>query len=189
MKKISANDIQKIFLGKKSSVKESTEEDEIFFKAMKNVQPLKDNKKISNFEYKQLQPIKNPHFDFMENNISDNFKINLLSKKEILQIKNHKKRIESILDLHGKTTDESNILLNNFIKNSFLKGYRLVMIITGKGNNSTNKENNMGVLKAFFLSWLLREESLKYIVSYAIAGENHGGEGAFYIVLRKNRKL
>ncbi|MDR0484903.1 MAG: Smr/MutS family protein [Alphaproteobacteria bacterium] len=189
MKKISNNEFQEIFLGKKEENKESIKEDEIFTRAMDNVIPLKDNKKFLDIPLKKINLEVISNLDFNDNNTPDNFKIRLLSRKEISHIKKLKKSIESVLDLHGRTVAESEILLSSFVKNSFAKGYILVMVITGKGNNSTEKENGMGVLKSFFLSWLQTEESHKYVISYGEAIQSHGGSGAFYVCLRKNKNL
>ncbi|MCL2567038.1 MAG: Smr/MutS family protein [Alphaproteobacteria bacterium] len=187
MKKISKDELKKIFLEKESSKEESNQEDINFLEVMKNVKPLPENKQADFFTYKKLRIESSPSFSFTED-ISHNFKISQLSKKEILQIKKINQPIAT-LDLHGKTTAESSILLDNFIKNCFNRGLRLAIVITGKGNNSAEKENGIGILKAFFLEWLQRGIASQYVVSYSEASPIHGGSGAFYVCLRKNRNL
>ncbi|MDR2008005.1 MAG: Smr/MutS family protein [Alphaproteobacteria bacterium] len=188
MKKISKVEFQEIFLEENEEDSESLQEEIDFLKVMANVKPLKDNKQADFFTLKKLKFKRQADFDFAQD-ISDNFKINSLSKKEISQIKGQQRAVEATLDLHGRTTAESSFLLDNFIKNSFNKGYRLVIVITGKGNNSLEKENGMGVLKSFFLYWLTQGTAMQYVVSYGEAAPLHGGSGAFYVCLRKNQKM
>lgn len=188
MKKLSKNDLHDIFTQKIEEEKTYTkEEDSIFIEAMKNVKPLKDNKKISNFEYKKL---KNLSFtkDIQDNN-NDNFVLNNLTKKDLKNIKNHKKTIDAILDLHGETSKNAEIRLNNFIQSCYLQGKKLVIVITGKGNNSIEKQDGIGVLKSMFLHWTSSPIAKKYIISFSQANPVHGGTGAYYLVIRKNPNI
>lgn len=187
MKKLSENDLQNIFSLKEEDINNEKEDDNIFLELMKNVRPLKNNKKISSFEYKQL---KNLIFNKdIQNNNNNCFKINQISKKDLKNIKNNKKHIDAILDLHGETSKNAEILLNNFVQRSYLQGKRLLIIITGKGNNSLEKQDGLGILKSMFLNWVNSEYASKYIVSFSNANSIHGGEGAYYLVLRKNSNL
>ena len=60
--------------------------------------------------------------------------------------------VEARLDLHGMTQDVAHNALNAFIEDSWRAGKRCVLVITGKGSRSKNKENpyqseNLGILK------------------------------------------
>ncbi len=184
MKKLSKNDFSVIFSLQKEEQDDRKEIDNFFLEIMEHVKPLKNNNKVSNFEYKQL---KNLFYNKdAQDNINDNFKINHLSRKDLKNIKNHKKKVDASLDLHGETSLKAEALLNNFVKKSYLQGKRLIIVVTGKGNNSIEKQEGVGILKAMFLRWVNDSIALKYVVSFSNANPTHGGDGAYYLVLRKN---
>lgn len=84
---------------------------------------------------------------------------------------------ETQIDLHGKTTDESEYLLSEFLKGSVKRGLRKVLIIHGKGNHSKDGP----VLAA----WVKR-----YLESSPVCGETgnpdkrDGGTGATWVILK-----
>ncbi len=182
MKKILNNDFHNIFLPTEDKESNNREDDpNIFLDLMKNVEPLKNNNRFSNFEYKQ---IKNLSFNkSLKYKDLDDFEVNNLTRKEI---KNYKKKIERTLDLHGQTSKNAEILLNKFLEMCFFQQVRFALVITGKGRNSKEKHRDIGILKSLFLSWINSNIAKKYIVSYSVAYSIHGGEGAYYILLRKN---
>ena len=45
------------------------------------------------------------------------------------------------LDLHGFSLDKANEKTYEFIINSYLKGYKKILIVTGKGSRSKSYEN------------------------------------------------
>ncbi len=88
------------------------------------------------------------------------------------------------IDLHGYKIDEAYILLIKFIKESFLKEKRFILIVTGLSNFSDDSIRN-NVLK-----WINGSHDLQRIILYlGFANKKHGGEGAFYCYLRKNNSL
>ncbi len=89
--------------------------------------------------------------------------------------------VEAQLDLHGKTQDEALHLLRNFINNSHSSGKRNVLVITGKGNK------NDGILKNQVPRWLNNTGLRERIIMFSYAKPRHGGDGALYILLKKNR--
>ena len=55
-------------------------------------------------------------------------------------------------DLHGYSLDEANIKISEFIKDSYEKGSKKLIIVTGKGIHSKNEKDpyiskNLGILK------------------------------------------
>ena len=72
------------------------------------------------------------------------------------------------------------------------RGNRLVLVVTGKGNpkNDDNAPWMMsphGVLKQMVPRWLNEPELAALIASVQPAHAKHGGGGALYVYLRKNR--
>ena len=56
------------------------------------------------------------------------------------------------LDLHGKTLDEANQIIENFIKKSYEDKVHKLIIVTGKGLHSNNEKDpyvskDLGILK------------------------------------------
>lgn len=89
--------------------------------------------------------------------------------------------IEARLDLHGKTQDEAFELLRYFVSTSYSMEKRCMLIITGKG------VQGQGVLREQFPKWLSHSGLREYILAYTQAIPQHGGDGAFYVLLRKHR--
>ena len=95
------------------------------------------------------------------------------------------------LDLHGLSLNEANKIVKKFVIQSFEEGYRKLLIITGKGLRSKIHKNpylseQMSVLKHSVPEFIKNDEDLlEKISSISTADLKDGGEGAFYIFLRK----
>ena len=87
--------------------------------------------------------------------------------------------IESRLDLHGMTVARAQNQLAQFIESSAYRGYRCVLVITGKGR---------GVLNGNVPNWLKRPPLSSHVLALAEARPKDGGSGAFYVLLRRNRR-
>jgi DNA-nicking Smr family endonuclease len=94
------------------------------------------------------------------------------------------------LDLHGQTESVAHRTLLAFLKGAHARGLRLVLVVTGKGGSKSvgDAAGRRGVLKTAVPRWL-KEPQFANIVS-ATAGSHirHGGEGALYVYLRKQRR-
>ncbi|MFV0321486.1 MAG: Smr/MutS family protein [Alphaproteobacteria bacterium] len=88
------------------------------------------------------------------------------------------------IDLHGFTAEQAWNALRNFILASANMNRRCVLIITGKGWKS---ENGIGVLRSNVPKWLNSPELHPYILGFSRAQDRDGGDGAFYVMLRRNR--
>ena len=99
------------------------------------------------------------------------------------------------LDLHGHSLIESNKIVKEFIIQSYEDGYKKLLIVTGKGLRSKSHNNpyvseELSVLKYSVPEFIKNEVSLNSKVNRISKGEaKNGGEGAFYIFLKKNKKL
>jgi DNA-nicking Smr family endonuclease len=96
------------------------------------------------------------------------------------------------IDLHGMTQDAAHRTLFAWLATAHQRGYRLVLVITGKGNpkNDDNAPWMMsphGVLKQMVPRWLNEPGLAALIASTQPAHVRHGGDGALYVYLRKNR--
>ncbi len=91
--------------------------------------------------------------------------------------------IDARLDLHGMTLDIAYLKLIDFILYNFDNGVRNLLIITGVGN----KGKGTGVIRQNLQGWLQNPDISGKILYFNNASIKDGGNGAFYIVLRKNR--
>lgn len=100
-------------------------------------------------------------------------------KKSLLLSRKEKRNFsyERYLDLHGLTQDEAFVALSNFLKNCRECGHSKVLVITG-GNVMRNS-----VLRRNFPEWM--HILSEHIVKYDQANLKHGGQGAFYVILKK----
>ena len=104
-------------------------------------------------------------------------------KSKATPIKRKVKRhfsIEQSLDLHGLTYDEAFRQVVVFFSKCQNDGIRNVLVITG-GNPLRNT-----VLREAFVKWC-RNLLGEFIVSYSPANLKHGGDGAFYVILKSKR--
>ena len=81
------------------------------------------------------------------------------------------------IDLHGYSKDKALQKLLGDIPTLRKMQKRCILIITGKGK---------GILRQNLDLWLNHENISPHILSYIQAQPKDGGEGAFYILLRKN---
>jgi len=95
------------------------------------------------------------------------------------------------LDLHGFSLNEANKIVKKFINKSFKDGYKQLLIITGKGlrskvHNNPYLSEQLHVLKHSVPEFIKNDEDLfKKISRMVTADLKDGGEGAFYIFLKK----
>ena len=113
-----------------------------------------------------------------------------LPDKDDIQNKKIIKKTRS-LDLHGKTLEEANDIIENFIKKSHEDKVQKLIIVTGKGLHSNNEKDpyvskDLGILKYSIPEFIRNNEDLMKIISnISEASVKDGGTGAFYIFLKK----
>lgn len=97
---------------------------------------------------------------------------------------------EARLDLHGHTLAQAQPRLTGFIMQSVGNGHRLVLVITGKGRGDLNGSPfpvRQGALRRAVPHWLQSPPLRSLILQVTEAHRRHGGEGALYVYLRRNR--
>ena len=92
-----------------------------------------------------------------------------LPDKDDIQNKTNIKKIRS-LDLHGKTLDDANSIIENFIKKSYEDKVQKLIIVTGKGLHSNNEKDpyvskDLGILKYSIPEFVRNNENLMQIIS------------------------
>jgi DNA-nicking Smr family endonuclease len=100
--------------------------------------------------------------------------------------------IEARLDLHGMRQDEAHDALAAFLARVSSRGFRCVLIITGKGlrrlDDAEWRIEASGVLKSAVPRWLAEPVQRARILAVAEAQPKHGGSGALYVLLRRQRE-
>jgi len=106
--------------------------------------------------------------------------------------------IDARLDLHGKTRAAAHELLKSFLITARSRGHRTVLVITGKGDKSIARHTlhsfdvihtpeRTGVLMRCVPQWLSESGCRELIVGYQPAHPKHGGGGALYVRLRRQK--
>jgi DNA-nicking Smr family endonuclease len=97
------------------------------------------------------------------------------------------------IDLHGMTAERAHRALDRYISVALTRGERLILVITGKGGKARNADDaafmrtDQGVLRQLAPNWLRNGPYAAHIVGIYQAHPRHGGAGAFYIYLKKQR--
>jgi len=93
--------------------------------------------------------------------------------------------LDARIDLHGLTQADAHDALMRFLRVARAEGARIVLVITGKGMRGSDPDR--GVLRRQVPLWLRSPQLRETIVGFEPAGPVHGGEGAFYVRLRRAR--
>ena len=137
----------------------------------------------------------------MTNKISDKDKKdweNFLSSEEKLldkDLKFKKKNYNKTnsIDLHGYTLEEANKAIQDFINKSYEKNINKLIVVTGKGIHSNNETNpyvskDLSILKYSVPEYIENNIELKKIIlEITNAKIEDGGDGAFYIHLKRKK--
>ena len=115
----------------------------------------------------------------------------ILNKDLKITEDNIKKKIIKKIDLHGFSLENANKVIEEFIKECFEKGINKIVIITGKGLRSQNNDNpyvskDLSILKNSVPEYIKSKVNLmRMIKEIKEADIKDGGQGAFYILLKK----
>ena len=110
-----------------------------------------------------------------------------LKKKSYLKIKS--------IDLHGYTLDQANKFIESFIIKSYEENINKIIVVTGKGLHSQNEKDpyvskELSILKYSVPEFISKNKNLMKIINEITDAKiEDGGEGAFYIFLKKNKSI
>ena len=115
-----------------------------------------------------------------------------LLNKDLYSNKNRiQKEIIKTIDLHGLSLQNANNIIEEFIIQCFKKNVNKITVITGKGLRSKSIENpyvskDLSILKHSVPNFIKSKTNLMKIINkIEEANIEDGGEGAFYIFLKK----
>ena len=102
-----------------------------------------------------------------------------------------KKEVIKKIDLHGFSLDNANKVIEEFITDCFKKNINKIIVITGKGLRSKNNENpyvskDLSILRHSVPDFIKSRSNLIEIIKQITEADiEDGGEGSFYIFLKK----
>lgn len=130
-----------------------------------------------------VKPVRHtPDFDYSVTEKLTEGDIHAMDKKTGQRFRNGEMPIEAVLDLHGYTLESGFDALVKFVYAQEKRGARCLLLITGKGGFL-----GRGVIRAEVPNWMNASEIRSLILSYCQAKPKDGGEGAFYILLKRRR--
>jgi DNA-nicking Smr family endonuclease len=97
--------------------------------------------------------------------------------------------IDGTIDLHGMRQAEAHAALARFIRARAARGDRTILVITGKGLKRSEDDAasivERGVLRTMLPIWLSQPGLAQLIAGWDVSARAHGGEGAYYVRLRR----
>lgn len=105
-------------------------------------------------------------------------------------VRRGKRPIDAVFDLHGHTQSSARAALYGFLLEARARNHACVLIITGKGVRlgvGNDAPRVGGVLRARFQDWMREDAFRQHVTRVSKAHDRHGGGGAFYIFLKRNK--
>ena len=90
-----------------------------------------------------------------------------------------REEIGARLDLHGLDQDQAVAALESFLLRAHREGHRAVLVITGRGRMGS------GILRRRAPEWFASPGLRSVIAGVSPAHRRHGGDGAFYVALKR----
>lgn len=106
------------------------------------------------------------------------------------RLRRGKLRPEARIDLHGMTLSQAHPALIRFLSSAHADSKRLVLVITGKGKDRDDggiMPVRRGVLRHQVPQWLQTPPLGSIVLQVTPAHFRHGGDGAYYVYLRRTR--
>ncbi|GHF15253.1 DNA mismatch repair protein MutS [Kordiimonas sediminis] len=124
-----------------------------------------------------------------------------IDRKSKRRIASGRTSVNKSIDLHGLSQSQAYDLLSRTIERSVRDGHKVLIVVTGKGGRRYSQTDSIsaafrtradfeqfgGVLRRMVPLWLEGPELKPFIQSYGTASKEHGGEGALYVLLRRNK--
>ncbi|MDQ0392459.1 Smr/MutS family protein [Labrys monachus] len=114
-----------------------------------------------------------------------------IDRKERRQIVRGAREIEARIDLHGMRQAEAHGALRGFLAIAQMRGYSMVLVITGKGAADEALvafHDERGVLRRVVPQWLRMPDMRPLVLGFEEAHQAHGGAGALYVRLRRIKR-
>lgn len=103
-------------------------------------------------------------------------------------------RPDMSIDLHGHTLASAQALLDDSIHRALIRGARVLLVVAGRLRPGADRLPQMhgdprprGAIRASLPDWLAFSVHADQIVALRPAHVSHGGAGAVYVILRRDR--
>jgi DNA-nicking Smr family endonuclease len=114
-----------------------------------------------------------------------------LDRRTDEKLRKGKMPIDGTLDLHGLNQTQAHAALENAVLRAAAQQKRCLLIITGKGKTGKSGDDwltpSAGILKTRVPQWLSVSPLSYHVLKYTQAQPQHGGSGALYVYLRRQR--
>ena len=114
-----------------------------------------------------------------------------LDRRTALRLRRGQIGIDGRIDLHGMTRRKAHAALAAFVASGRRHGRRCLLVITGKGGRPRGETGfegeRTGVLRREAPRWLAEPPLAGDVLAVAPARPADGGDGAFYVLLRRRR--
>jgi len=130
-----------------------------------------------------VNPADEEHFDFRFSDRYVQGRATGVSRETVAKLSRGEFAVRSHVDLHGMALDDAKDTVDRFLTERQRRGERCVLVITGKGKNSRGQ---VAVLRERIPEWLARGPSARRVLAFVTARPCDGGEGAFYVLLRRD---
>lgn len=107
-----------------------------------------------------------------------------LNRRQAVALRRGGIAIDARLDLHGFTRRDAARKVAAFLTQSAHRGLRCVLVITGQGRSDPLADAR-GVLRRGLEAWLNEPATRRLVLACVPARGSHGGQGAFYVLLRR----
>lgn len=91
------------------------------------------------------------------------------------------------LDLHGLPLAAAHAAIEDALGAALARGDRLLLLVTGRAPRENRQNERRGAIRASVPGWLAASSHRARIAAVRAAHPRHGGAGALYIVLRRDR--
>lgn len=116
-----------------------------------------------------------------------------IDKRTSQRLKRGQMAIGGRLDLHGHIQADAHRALHGFVRAAYDNNRRCLLVITGRGGPKPGDEDEImpardrGVLRRNVPRWLAETPVRHMVLAVETARPQHGGDGAFYVLLRRKR--
>lgn len=104
-----------------------------------------------------------------------------IQQKLMTKLKKGLVPFEAKIDLHGATVNQAGKELQSAIDQSYQQGLRCILVVHGRGKGSFD---NKPALKTHVNQWL---RDSKKVLAFHSTQPRHGGTGAVYVLLKRQR--
>jgi DNA-nicking Smr family endonuclease len=95
---------------------------------------------------------------------------------------------DSSIDLHGHTLASAHAMLDSGLGRAIARGDRVLLLVTGKPPRpESERPHARGAIRAAVADWLAGSRHADSIAAVRGAHPRHGGQGALYIIIRRER--